>query len=244
MKRATYFQPEQLLADENLEQKRRKMFEEFSVNELEESAQPEFFLPLLQARYAQRNNLRVLELGPSCTTFVARALPGTAQYIGLDYCATCVQKQADRLAFHGLNNARGVHGSTYAIPLPDSSQDVVFTSCHDPFVKGSEEMFMQVFSEVSRVLQPDGEFIFTPWKTRSELADSRAPWHFFRLSEALVTPYPDFVSRIVALLAPTRFMCVFRKHALSGTYAPELQAEATCMLSNCLTAAGSSHTGT
>lgn len=120
--------------------------------------------PLLRRQFAGKSDLDVVELGPHATTIVAHTLQHHMRhYIGIDYSPSCVAKQAELFEFQKVPRATARLGNTYALDLPDASQDVVIATCHDPLYSGAPIQFAQAFGEVFRVLRDDGQFILAPW---------------------------------------------------------------------------------
>lgn len=87
---------------------------------------------------------------------------GPKSYVGLDLAQSAVDL-ANRL--HKSDNLKFIQGSAEAIPLPDSSVDVVLNveSCH---AYGSVEKFI---SEVRRVLKPGGTLALVDFRDTDKM---------------------------------------------------------------------------
>lgn len=130
-------------------------------NELEPVA-----IPLLQRRYGDREGLAVAELGPATSTVVPRALAGKVNhYFATDLSLPLLERERDLVNEPGylLSGSYQVQGDTYDLPYENGSMDVMFTSCHPPFVSSSPGERIQAFGEVARVLKDGGEFVLFPF---------------------------------------------------------------------------------
>lgn len=69
-----------------------------------------------------------------------------------------------------MKNARAITGDAYNLPIADNSQDVVFAFRATPLSSTSctKESLTRVYSEILRVLKPDGEFVLYP-QPRAEI---------------------------------------------------------------------------
>lgn len=145
-----------------------------------------FIAPILERRYGDRTGMAVLELGPATSTTVPVTLREAAdQYFGMDLSLPLLEKQRDLVHEHGhtVDGALQVQGDTYGMPFQDGTCDLVFTSCHPPFVSASPEDQVVALSEVARVLKPGGEFVLFPWY--SEKKDSRVQDYLLRTYEVV-----------------------------------------------------------
>ncbi|MBA4056504.1 MAG: class I SAM-dependent methyltransferase, partial [Marivirga sp.] len=85
-----------------------------------------------------------------------------ASYTGMDIAQSAVDL-ANKI--HKVDNLKFIQGSAEAIPLPDSSIDVVINveSCH---AYGSVEKFL---SEVKRVLKPGGHLLLVDFRNEKNV---------------------------------------------------------------------------
>ncbi len=85
-----------------------------------------------------------------------------ASYVGLDLAQSAVDLAN---SMHQLPNLKFIQGSAEAIPLPDSSVDIVVNveSCH---AYGSVTKFL---SEVKRVLRPGGYFLMVDFRNQANV---------------------------------------------------------------------------
>jgi hypothetical protein len=143
-------------------------------------------IPSLVERYGSRPGLNVLEIGPNRTTAVAHALaPNSKLYLGLDLGP----EQQKYLTAEGLQNAKAVVGDLYNMPVAANSQDVVFASRTTPLgsVYATRESLTRAYSEIARVLKPDGEFVQYP-EPRKELASFDPAQEIFREIKRIPIP--------------------------------------------------------
>jgi len=99
----------------------------------------------------------VLDLGSGAGNdcFVARAIVGeTGKVTGLDFTDAMLLKADENNKKLGFTNVDFVKGDIEAIPLPDNSIDVVVSNCVLNLVPDKKK----AFSEIMRVLKPDGHF--------------------------------------------------------------------------------------
>ncbi len=121
--------------------------------------------PFLAERYGEQKDLKVIELGASTSPAVATTLQKNfSHYFGLDASQPLLERNRDLITEPGFEVSRAypVLGNTYNMPFTDDVADVVFTSCHPPFVSSSPGDMIQAFAEVHRVLKPGGEFLLFP----------------------------------------------------------------------------------
>jgi len=139
---------------------------------LKESDEPNRFYIQLYHRTATQADLedkRVLEVGcghGGGASYLVRTLR-PASYTGLDL-------NPDAIAFcrrrHDLPNVDFVHGDAEKLPFPDESFDAVVN------VESSAAYphFSRFLAEVARVLRPEGHFLYTDLRPRSNVADWEA----------------------------------------------------------------------
>ena len=112
----------------------------------------------------------VLDLGSGAGNdcFVARTLAGeTGKVIGLDFTEEMIRKAHQNLAKAGFNNINFVKGDIEEMPLPDSSFDVVISNCVLNLVPDKQK----AFSEIFRVLKPEGHFCVSDVVTTGKLPE-------------------------------------------------------------------------
>jgi arsenite methyltransferase len=106
---------------------------------------------------ALKNGDSVLDLGSGAGNdcFVARALVGeTGKVTGLDFTDEMVEKAGVNLSKLGYKNVFFIKGDIEEMPLPDDTYDVVLSNCVLNLVPDKNK----AFSEIYRVLKPDGHF--------------------------------------------------------------------------------------
>ncbi len=175
-------------------------------------------VPLLLRRFGSRSRLNVVELGPRGTTIVAHTLaPYRQRYLGVEYSPACVKRQNELFQVQKVADAEAVFGNTYALEIPDNSQDVVIAACHDPLVSGRPAWLLRAYSEVARILKPDGELVLLPFdeanyrgpptkggtSSFNPLHHAAAPFTHFRAVEMVLSP---------ALYAPPRMLVALVKN--------------------------------
>lgn len=99
----------------------------------------------------------VLDLGSGAGNdcFVARALAGeTGQVTGIDFTDEMLEKADRNLTKLGYNNVSFIKGDIEDMPLPDNTYNVVLSNCVLNLVPDKKK----AFSEIYRVLKPDGHF--------------------------------------------------------------------------------------
>ena len=100
----------------------------------------------------------VLDLGSGAGNdcFIARALVGdSGRVTGLDLTDEMLQKATRNLEKLGHKNVSFVKGDIEEMPLPDNAFDVVLSNCVINLVPDKNK----AFSEIFRVLKPDGHFL-------------------------------------------------------------------------------------
>lgn len=116
----------------------------------------------LKQRYGDIEGLKVLDVGPNCYPFVARALhnPGTSSsYLGVDVSEAGMEKLNQAIQHLGgdlAKSSKAIQGDLFALPVQDQSQDVVTAFAMFP-VNAATEDAVDAFQEVNRVLKPGGE---------------------------------------------------------------------------------------
>lgn len=117
----------------------------------------------LKQRYGDIEGLKVLDVGPNCYPFVARALhnPGkSTSYLGVDVSEAGTEKLNQAIEHLGgdlAKSSKAVQGDLFALPVKDETQDVVTAFAMFP-VSAPTEDAVDAFQEVNRVLKPGGEF--------------------------------------------------------------------------------------
>jgi len=162
--------------------------------------------PLLQRRYGDREGMTVVELGPATSSVVPRALGESLhRYFGTDLSVPLMDRQRDVLNEPGFQiaGAYQVQGDTYDLPYESGVADVLFTSCHPPFVSSSPGERIQAFGEAARVLKEGGEFVLFPWTGQGE----------HPAVKAFIDKHFEVVDRQVSFYGADRQMVVFRKKA-------------------------------
>jgi SAM-dependent methyltransferase len=99
----------------------------------------------------------VLDLGSGAGNdcFVVRAIVGeTGKVTGLDFTDAMLAKANENSRKLGYTNVEFVKGDIEEMPLPDNSYDVVVSNCVLNLVPDKNK----AFSQIMRVLKPDGHF--------------------------------------------------------------------------------------
>lgn len=131
-----------------------------------------FIGPLVAQRYADRQHLTVVELGPATSTVVAESLQNHAdRYLSVEMSEPYAKEQLRRLDLFTVDGY-AVKGDTYNLPLQEKSSDVIVTSCHPPFFSASLEDKKIALDQVYQALKEGGEFVLFPF------IDSKQPQEF------------------------------------------------------------------
>lgn len=112
----------------------------------------------------------VLDLGSGAgnDVFVARSVVGAeGKVIGLDFSKDMVKKAKKNALKLGYDNVEFIQGDIENIPLPENSIDVIISNCVLNLVPDKEK----VFSEIHRVLKPQGHFSISDIVIEGELPD-------------------------------------------------------------------------
>jgi ubiquinone/menaquinone biosynthesis C-methylase UbiE len=99
----------------------------------------------------------VLDLGSGAGNdcFVAHALVGeTGKVTGIDFTDEMLEKAGNNLRKLGYNNVFFIRGDIEDMPIPDNTYDVVLSNCVLNLVPDKNK----AFSEILRVLKPEGHF--------------------------------------------------------------------------------------
>lgn len=99
----------------------------------------------------------VLDLGSGAGNdcFVARAIVGeTGKVTGIDFTDEMLEKAGNNLRKLGYENVSFIKGDIEDLPIPDNAYDVVLSNCVLNLVPDKNK----AFSEIYRVLKPDGHF--------------------------------------------------------------------------------------
>lgn len=123
-------------------------------------------LNLLKERHDPNRTLHVLEI--SCgrgggLRHLARRLPRQARIIGMDFSARAIAFCKERHAT--VANLAFVRGHALHLPFKDGSFDVVI-NVEASHAYGDDAAFLQ---EVSRILRPEGRFLYADYRTRKKL---------------------------------------------------------------------------
>ena len=100
----------------------------------------------------------VLDLGSGAGNdcFVARAIVGeTGKVTGIDFTHAMLEKASKNNAKLGFNNVEFVKGDIEEMPLADEQFDVIVSNCVLNLVPDKTK----AFSEIMRVLKPNGSFL-------------------------------------------------------------------------------------
>lgn len=112
----------------------------------------------------------VVDLGSGAgnDVFVARAIVGEeGKVIGLDFTTEMIDKAKKNNSKLGFNNVEFIFGEIEDIPLEKDSTDVVISNCVLNLVPDKEK----AFSEVYRILKPNGHFCISDIVILGELPD-------------------------------------------------------------------------
>lgn len=118
----------------------------------------------LQARYGDRQNMSIVEVGPGTTGIVARSLlksDNGNQYFGIDHSPEALEMQQSVLLEDGFDPSRMTTfagDATKSVPVPDASQDLVVGYASIGTWGPTEEVNSQ-FDEFARILKPGGELM-------------------------------------------------------------------------------------
>lgn len=99
----------------------------------------------------------VLDLGSGAGNdcFVASKLTGNSGKVtGMDFSKEMLSKAQRNLEKSGFNNIDFVHGDIEDMPFPDNSYNVIISNCVLNLVPDKQK----AFSEIYRVLKPEGHF--------------------------------------------------------------------------------------
>jgi len=117
-----------------------------------------------------KNGDSVLDLGSGAGNdcFVTRALVGDEGHVtGLDFTEEMVEKARKNASKLGFDNVEFVSGDIEEMPLTSNSYDVVISNCVLNLVPDKRK----AFSEIFRVLKPDGHFSVSDVVIRGDLPD-------------------------------------------------------------------------
>jgi SAM-dependent methyltransferase len=117
-----------------------------------------------------KNGNSVLDLGSGAGNdcFVAHALTGeTGKVTGIDFTDEMLKKARENVQKLGYTNVEFVQGDIEEMPLPDNAFDVVLSNCVLNLVPDKNK----AFSEIFRVLKPDGHFCVSDVVIRGFLPD-------------------------------------------------------------------------
>lgn len=123
-------------------------------------------LPVEHARLAEGQTVLDLGSGAGIDAFIARHHVGPAgRVIGVDFVPEMVARARALAAALGYTNVEFIEGDIEALPLPDSTVDVVISNCVLNLVPEKE----RAFGEMHRVLRPGGHFCISDVVSVGEL---------------------------------------------------------------------------
>lgn len=126
-------------------------------------------LPTEFARIQPGHTVLDLGSGAGNDCFVARAEAGpTGKVIGVDFTPAMIQRARENAEKLGYNNVEFRSGDIEELPVSDASVDVVVSNCVLNLVPDKAK----VFSEIYRVLRPDGHFSISDVVLLGELPDA------------------------------------------------------------------------
>lgn len=188
-----------------IEASHRQQVETLPVSELKDGQNSELVMdigPFLHQRYAGRDNLTVVELGPATSTTVAHSLSNPSnRYVAVEQSQPYLEKQLEFLTADTTAQAYGVKGDTYNLPIQKGSCDLLVTSCHPPFVSSSVPDRLEAFDEVYQALKPGGEFVLFPYSEAKQPDEVKA----------FVAQHFEIVDQTQSHHGPDRLAVVFRK---------------------------------
>jgi arsenite methyltransferase len=112
-------------------------------------------IPTQYARIKKGDSVLDLGSGAGNDCFVARALVGEeGKVTGIDFTEEMLEKAGQNLIKTGYRNVSFVRGDIEEMPFPDNTFDVVLSNCVLNLVPDKDK----AFSEIFRVLHPDGHF--------------------------------------------------------------------------------------
>lgn len=125
-------------------------------------------IPTEYAGIKQGDHVLDLGSGAGNDCFVARAIVGEAGKVtGLDFTKAMLAKAKENSEKLGFINVEFVKGDIEKMPLPDNSFDVVVSNCVLNLVPDKNK----AFSEIMRVLKPNGHFCVSDVVIKGNLPD-------------------------------------------------------------------------
>lgn len=112
----------------------------------------------------------VLDLGSGAGNdcFVARTFVGeTGKITGIDFTDEMIKKASENLKKTDYKNIEFIKGDIENMPLPDNNYNVVISNCVLNLVPDKQK----AFSEIYRVLKPEGHFCISDVVITGELPD-------------------------------------------------------------------------
>jgi ubiquinone/menaquinone biosynthesis C-methylase UbiE len=125
-------------------------------------------LPTEFARIKAGDTVVDLGSGAGNDCFIARSVTGeTGRVIGIDMTQAMIEKAKENSAKLGYTNVEFRLGDIEALPVGDSTADVVVSNCVMNLVPNKEK----AFAETYRILKPGGHFSISDIVLKGELPD-------------------------------------------------------------------------
>ncbi len=125
-------------------------------------------IPTQFANIKQGDSVLDLGSGAGNDCFVARAIVGeTGKVTGLDFTVAMTEKARANNAKLGFTNVEFIQGDIEEMPLADNQFDVIVSNCVLNLVPNKQK----AFSEIYRVLKPEGHFCVSDVVIKGELPE-------------------------------------------------------------------------